>query len=148
MQYSSAKKRQFLFSSKECYKLWIQFSATKQNQVNCSEERISTETKIALERMKYCSPALKLSKQYNRHYETYLKCLSNLSIEYDHSFQPTAKAEKLGKCKSCPSFYFKFKTGRRRYLKFHRWQKSTLPKDIKRAASSKILYQQQWSSKI
>ena len=59
----------------------------KCNDASCGGEWRSTEIKTALERMKYRFPAPKLSKQYNGHYETYLKYLSNSSFEYNHSFQ-------------------------------------------------------------
>ena len=95
------------------------------------ENRDQLKSKLLLKEWNTAFPTPKLMKQYDRHY---LKCLSNLSFEYNHSFQPTLKAEELGKCKCCPRFYFISKAGRSRNLRiFHHWQKSTHPKDIKNA---------------
>ena len=38
--------------------------------------------------------------------------LSESSPGFNHSFQPSVKIASLGKCKTCPSFYFESKTGK------------------------------------
>ena len=38
--------------------------------------------------------------------------LSESSPGFDHSFQPSVKIASLGKCKTCPSFYFEAKMGK------------------------------------
>ena len=76
----------------------------------CGEWRCSS-VKESLAKNEYRLPALDMSKQYEGHYETYLRSLSESSFGFDHSFQPSVKIASLGKCEICPSFYFKSKTG-------------------------------------
>ena len=98
----------------------------------CGEWRCSS-VKESLAKNEYCLPALNMSKQYEGHYETYLRSLSESSFGFDHSFRPSVKIASLGKCEICPSFYFKSKTGKVRHVAmFHRRQKRAQSKKISR----------------
>ena len=91
--------------------------------------RTSSSAKESLAKNEYRLPALDMSKQYEGHYENYLLSLSESSLGFDHSFQPSVKIASLGKCKNCPSFYFESKTGKVRHVAmFHRRQKRAHPK--------------------
>ena len=91
--------------------------------------RTSSSAKESLAKNEYRLPAPDMSKQYEGHYENYLLSLSESSLGFDHSFQPSVKIASLGKCKNCPSFYFESKTGKVRHVAmFHRRQKRAHPK--------------------
>ena len=74
--------------------------------LTCCGEWGSSSFKESLSKNKYRLPAPDMSKQYEDHYETYLRSLSELSFDFDHSFQPSVKIASLGKCKICPSYFF------------------------------------------
>ena len=99
--------------------------------LTCYSEWRSSSVKESLAKNEYRLPAPNMSKQYEGNYETYLHSLSESSLGFDHSLQPSVKIASLGKCEICPSFYFKLKTGKVRHVAmFHRRQKRAHPKKI------------------
>ena len=63
------------------------------------------------------------------HYETFLKTCIATKHQYGDFGQPSKDLKKLGKCTSCPTYSFKWKTEKARHIEdFHRRRKNKVDK--------------------